>query len=92
MGGCDSVTGGFVYRGCRMPGHHGKYFFADYCGGVIESFMVSGGTETNYETWPALSGIGFISSFGQDDEGELYIVVHAAPGGGQGRLYKVVPQ
>ena len=30
--GC-SITGGVVYRGCRMPGYHGTYFYGDYCSG-----------------------------------------------------------
>ena len=31
--GC-SITGGVVYRGCRMPGYHGTYFYGDFCSGV----------------------------------------------------------
>ncbi len=32
--GC-SITGGFVYRGCRMPALRGTYFYSDACAGFI---------------------------------------------------------
>src|SRR5207253_2882455 len=35
--GC-SITGGFVYRGCRMPDLRGRYFYSDFCSGFIRSF------------------------------------------------------
>src|SRR5438034_924042 len=38
--GC-SITGGFVYRGCRMPDLRGRYFYSDFCRGFIRS--LSGG-------------------------------------------------
>ena len=40
--GC-SVTGGVVYRGCRMPGYAGTYFYGDYCEGFVRSFRLEGG-------------------------------------------------
>ena len=40
--GC-SITGGVVYRGCRMPGYAGTYFYGDYCAGFVRSFRLQGG-------------------------------------------------
>jgi hypothetical protein len=41
--GC-SITGGYVYRGCKIPSLYGKYVFADYCGGVVYSTTLNAGT------------------------------------------------
>ncbi|MGI8926396.1 MAG: PQQ-dependent sugar dehydrogenase [Tepidiformaceae bacterium] len=79
--GC-SVTGGYVYRGKRFPGLAGAYYFADYCEGILRSLREDGGG-----TWRAkdlLETVGAISSFGEDDEGELYLVADQA-----GELYRL---
>src|SRR3990172_10672719 len=39
--GC-SVTGGFVYRGQRIPGLVGHYLYSDYCQGWLRSFRYEG--------------------------------------------------
>jgi len=79
-GGRCSVTGGYVYRGKLNSLPPGAYFYADFCTGEI--FMRNGGStslilDTNLQ----------ISSFGEDEAGEIYVVglggsVHrlAAPG------------
>jgi glucose/arabinose dehydrogenase len=83
--GC-AVTGGYVYRGCRMPGYHGTYFYGDYCAGFVRSFRLVNGQATEARSWPTLgAGVDNISSFGVDADGELYIVDHT------GEVYKVVP-
>jgi glucose/arabinose dehydrogenase len=84
--GC-SVTGGVVYRGCRMPGYQGTYFYGDYCSAFIRSFRFVGGQVTDQRDWTAALGRGIdnISSFGVDADGEMYIVDH------QGEVYRVVP-
>ena len=67
-----SVTGGFLYRG-NIGGLHGRYVFADYCSGVIWFASESSGvwsTEVFQDTTMN------ISSFGEDDEGELYVLDH----------------
>ena len=72
-----AVTGGYVYRGCRMPNIHGKYFYGDYCAGTVLSFEAVGGVATNPQPWTAQLGAGLpfgLTSFGADAQGELYLV------------------
>jgi len=72
--GC-SVTGGVVYRGCRMPDLAGTYFFGDYCSAFVRSFRLGGGQATDLRDWTAgLRGIDSLASFGLDAEGEVYVV------------------
>jgi uncharacterized repeat protein (TIGR01451 family) len=70
-----SVTGGYVYRGSLYPALVGRYFYADYVEGKIWSLYKTG---SNPDTWstPQLElDTGFnISSFGEDENGELYVV------------------
>jgi glucose/arabinose dehydrogenase len=82
-----SITGGYVYRGCRLPGYAGTYFYGDYCAGFIRSFRLQGGQAMDQRDWTAALGRGVqnVVSFGQDDEGEVYIVDQ------DGEIYKVVP-
>jgi glucose/arabinose dehydrogenase len=84
--GC-SITGGVVYRGCRLPGYHGTYFYADFCSGLIRSFRIQNGQATDQRDWtaPLGRGLGSITSFGRDDDGEVYLVDH------DGEIYKIVP-
>jgi glucose/arabinose dehydrogenase len=68
--GC-SVTGGYVYRGERFPALEGMYLFGDYCSGTIWALAPS---DTN--AWvSAVVGESDtrISSFGEDEDGELYV-------------------
>jgi glucose/arabinose dehydrogenase len=71
VGGC-SVTGGYVYRGSAYPWLDGVYFFGDYCSGLIWSLArdASGKWEMTQRLDSGLS----ISSFGEDEPGELYVV------------------
>jgi len=80
--GC-SITGGFVYRGTALPDLVGHYFYADYCQGWIRSFRMNGDQVTERREW-RLPGVGSISSFGVDANGELYVVAYS--GGGIYRL------
>ena len=52
-GGNCSVTGGVVYRGCRMANLQATYFYADYCVAQTLSFEVVGGNDTNHINWTA---------------------------------------
>ncbi len=91
-----SVTGGYVYRGCRMPGLRGTYFYADFCAAFIKTFHVVGGQATDQRDRTAELapggglGIQLISSFGEDARGELYVVDRGSTTG-TGEVYKIVP-
>jgi len=81
--GC-SITGGYVYRGATFPQLHGIYFFGDYCSGRIWTLR-----ETPPGTWQqeeALQTRLSISSFGEDEAGEVYLTDLQS-----GDLYQLVP-
>jgi glucose/arabinose dehydrogenase len=74
--GC-SVTGGYVYRGSLAPNLRGLYFYSDYCNGWVRSFKFEGGRVTQELDWSALRPGGSVTSFGEDAQGELYIIVQS---------------
>lgn len=82
QGGNCSITGGYVYRGAKYPALSGNYFFADYCSGNLWSLFRqpdgSWGQQLVQQT-----GI-IISSFGEDAQGELYLLDHV-----NGDLYQL---
>ena len=83
--GACSITGGYVYRGTRVAALAGRYLYADYCAGFVKSFELSGGAATNLQTWTTqLAPGGNISSFGEDAEGDVYVMTL---GGG---VYRIV--
>ncbi len=75
-----SVTGGFVYRGSNIPQLQGKYIFGDFQGGSVHTNtrLFAGDLDTgNFEQLLLTAGsanLGGPVSFGQDANGELYIV------------------
>ena len=70
-GGC-AVTGGYVYRGSAIPGLIGAYVFSDFCLGRIEAIRVRNGNVIDQADLGLT--VGSVSSFGQDDAGELYVL------------------
>lgn len=67
--GC-SVTGGYVYRGA-MPEWNGVYLYGDYCEGTVWGLTLLNGqwqSQVLFETDIR------ITSFGEDEAGELYLV------------------
>ena len=79
--GC-SVTGGYVYRGRAIPALVGRYLFADYCTGTV--WVLSRRGERAPEVAVLFESRRRISSFGEDEAGEIYLCDHA--GGSIGRL------
>jgi glucose/arabinose dehydrogenase len=90
----QSITGGFVYRGKKLPAFfRGRYFFADFVTGRVWSIALtldaSGEARASdmRNHTSELSGgtsVGNVSSFGIDAAGELYIVTY------QGSVLKIL--
>ncbi|NOX63587.1 MAG: PQQ-dependent sugar dehydrogenase [Chloroflexi bacterium] len=83
--GC-SITGGFVYRGPSYPDMEGVYLYGDYCSGRIW------GLRKNAEGWEnelLLDTSFFITSFGEDEAGEIYVL--DLKNGGVHRLLSASP-
>lgn len=77
-----SVTGGYVYRGTKQGPLVGTYFFADFVDGRIWGLAR---TAEGVRTRLLLDTDYSIASFGEDDEGELYVVDFAG-----GAVYRLV--
>ena len=83
--GC-SVTGGYVYRGRRIPELEGHYFYSDWCSGWIRSLELVDGIAANSVDWSQdLGPAGQVTSFGLDGDGELLFVTF------EGVLGRIVP-
>jgi glucose/arabinose dehydrogenase len=78
--GC-SVTGGVVYRGQNLPTWQGIYLYGDFCSGKIWGLTRiqdgSWSSKLMFETGAN------ITSFGEDEAGEVYLVVR------EGGIYKL---
>lgn len=67
--GC-SITGGYVYRGSRWPALRGYYIFADYCSGNAWAMR---GPSDQFRVTPLKKFPTNITSFGEDEGGEIYM-------------------
>jgi glucose/arabinose dehydrogenase len=78
-GGNCSITGGFVYRGDAIPDLGGTFFYADYCSNTIWSLRYDGVSVSEFTVRtgeldpPGALAINQVTSFGEDDNGELYL-------------------
>ncbi len=69
--GC-SITGGYVYRGRAVPQLRGWYLYGDYCSGTIWMLRNDG---TTWDNQVAIAKSGAqITSFGEDQQGEVYVI------------------
>ena len=81
-GGC-SITGGYVYRGSRLPSLIGAYVYGDFCSGKIWALRHDGVQVTEHRLLVDSSLL--ISAFGEDPSGELYILSF------DGKIYRLRP-
>ena len=80
--GC-SVTGGYVYRGERIPGLVGTYVFGDFCDPRLRGLQPTGeGRFRSVELGPEVGGL---ASIGQGPDRELYTL------GLDGTVSRIVP-
>jgi glucose/arabinose dehydrogenase len=83
-----SITGGYVYRGKKIPALDGVYVYGDYDSGRIWGLKVEKGELTKFaelidlKKGPKLN----IASFGEDSHGELYILAF------DGRIHELAPR
>ncbi len=77
--GC-SIIGGYVYRGKAIPKLRGRYVFGDWCNGQLWTMTSANPTRTDTGL-----RIAHLSTFGQDDSGELYLAST------DGRLFSLRP-
>jgi glucose/arabinose dehydrogenase len=68
-----SISGGHVYRGEQHPALDGVYFYGDFASGRLWGAMQMDDGEWLVDNLGTLSGRS-ISSFGQDENGEVYVV------------------
>jgi hypothetical protein len=80
--GC-SIIGGFVYRGGRIAAARGHYFYSDFCTGFLRSFRLEAGAAVDHTEWD-VGDLGAVLSFGEDAQGELYVLT------GAGQVLRVV--
>lgn len=76
----QSITGGYRYRGKAIPALQGMYIYADYVSGRIWGASPKGNA---WEAKELRKTDLRISSFGEDEGGELYVIDHA------GTVYKM---
>jgi glucose/arabinose dehydrogenase len=102
-----SVTGGYVYRGKALPQLQGKYIFGDWSKnwGVPDGIIfVATAPKSGKGEWALeamqTEGIkggqvkGYVTAFGEDDDGELYVMTsqkNALMNGTTGKVWKLAP-
>jgi glucose/arabinose dehydrogenase len=67
---CDSITGGYVYRGQQMSALAGVYIYANFCDGRI--YGLHRDQENNWSSNLLADTDALIVTFGQDHQNELY--------------------
>ncbi|MDY7104387.1 MAG: PQQ-dependent sugar dehydrogenase [Actinomycetota bacterium] len=82
--GC-SVTGGYVYRGGAIPDLDGAYLYGDFCESVVRALVVDESGQVTADV-PLAIGTGGLVSFGEDADGELYVL-----GTDPGTVHRIVP-
>ncbi len=68
--GDRSITGGYVYRGKKLPGLVGKYIYGDYASGRIWALEAGNNTAPKNTLLPGT--VSSLSTFGVDEQNELY--------------------
>lgn len=79
-----SITGGYVYRGKKIPSLQGAYVYGDYRSGAVWACKYDGKKVSDYAQVISPSPIRLIASFGEDFAGEQYLL------GFEGKIFRLV--
>ena len=79
-----SITGGYVYRGKKIPQLRGVYVYGDFQYGTVWGLRYENGELTADEELVKSNPARNIASFGEDANGEIYAVAF------DGKIYEVV--
>ena len=74
------ITGGYVYRGTRFPMLAGAYVFGDFGSGTIWAARAADAARGRVDPVPMVESGLSVSSFGEDEAGELYVMDLAGGG------------
>lgn len=69
-----SITGGYVYRGKKIPALRGVYIYADYQMGTIWGLRYENGKVTTHGELVKPSALRPVASFAEDGDGEIYML------------------
>jgi glucose/arabinose dehydrogenase len=69
-----SITGGYVYRGKKIPALQGAYVYADFQMGTIWALRYADGKVTAHGTLVPEEPSRLVASFAEDRDGELYVL------------------
>jgi len=83
-----SVTGGYVYRGEAIPTLQGAYLFGDFCSGRVRYAYLQ--TDGLWRMARLMQTTYAISSFGEGEDGELYLV-HYGSSRVPGTVFRFTP-
>jgi glucose/arabinose dehydrogenase len=76
-----SITGGYVYRGPSLPELYGVYIYGDFRSGFVRGLLQL--EDGNWQNEVLFTTGALISSFGEDEAGEIYLVDY------QGDLFRL---
>jgi glucose/arabinose dehydrogenase len=82
-----SVTGGYVYRGGAIAGLQGTYVYGDFVNGNIWGLRQTG--TGGWDNQLLLDSDKLISSFGQDEQGNLYLTDFYGNAETNGVIYRI---
>ena len=80
-----AVAGGYVYRGDNVPALYGAYLFSDFCKGRLEALRLGRDGKVSEHRQFGFD-VAQVSSFGQDADGELYLLNLT-----KGAIYRIDP-
>ncbi len=75
-----SITGGYVYRGKKLPDLVGFYLYADYVSGTVWGLRYENGQLGTHGVLAKGNPARPITSFGQDLDGEVYVMAYDSKG------------